>query len=102
MQSRPIERVLDDLERASAAAQEILHAGSDRATEFGGRLGRGIADTTGRVIDFEQAAVRRVRDAAEGVDRYAHEHPWRTVAAGALIVALAAVALSLLQSSRRE
>src|SRR5215475_1245512 len=89
MQSRRIERVLDNLERASAAAQEILHAGSDRATELGSRLGRGFTDTTGRVIDLERTAVRRVRDAAEEVDRYAHEHPWRTVAAGALIVALA-------------
>ena len=56
MQSRRIERVLDDLERASAAAQEILHTGSDRATEFASRLGRGVADTTGRVIDFERSA----------------------------------------------
>jgi ElaB/YqjD/DUF883 family membrane-anchored ribosome-binding protein len=101
MQTHRIERVLGDLERATAAAQDILETGSARATELGGRLGRSFADTTGRVIDFERAAVRRVRDAADEVDRYAHEHPWRTVAAGALIVAIAAVALSLLQSSRR-
>ena len=42
MQSRRIERVLNDLERASAAAQEVLQTGSDRATEFGSRLGRGF------------------------------------------------------------
>lgn len=102
MQSHRIKRVLDDLRRATTDAQELLHEGSQRATELGSGIGRHLADTTGRVIDFERAAVRRARDAAVELDRYAHDHPWRTVAAGAMIVAIAAIALSLLQSSRRD
>jgi ElaB/YqjD/DUF883 family membrane-anchored ribosome-binding protein len=84
MQSQRIERALDELRRAAADAQELIQGG------------------TGRVIDFERTAVRRARTAAAEVDRYAHEHPWRAVAAGALVVAIAAVALSLLQRPGRD
>ena len=102
MQLRRTRQVLDDLKRATTDAQELLHEGRQRATDLRSDIGTRLADTTGRVIDFERAAVRRAHDAAEQFDRYAHEHPWRTVAAGALIVAIAAVALSLLQRSRRD
>ena len=102
MQSRRIRQVLDDLQRATTNAQDLLHEGSQRATELRSGISRRLADTTGRVIDFERAAVRRARDAAGEFDRYAHEHPWRTVAAGAMIVVIAAVALSLLQRSGRD
>ena len=102
MPLRRTRQVLDDLKRATTDAQELLHEGRQRATDLRNDIGTRLADTTGRVIDFERAAVRRAHDAAEQLDRYAHEHPWRTVAAGALIVAIAAVALSLLQRSRRD
>jgi ElaB/YqjD/DUF883 family membrane-anchored ribosome-binding protein len=102
MHLRRTRQVLDDLKRATTDAQELLHEGRQRATDLRNDIGTRLADTTGRVIDFERAAVRRAHDAAEQFDRYAHEHPWRTVAAGALIVAIAAVALSLLQRSRRD
>jgi ElaB/YqjD/DUF883 family membrane-anchored ribosome-binding protein len=102
MQLRRTRQVLDDLKRATTDAQALLHEGRQRATDLRSGIGRRLADTTGRVIDFERAAVRRAHDAAEEFDRYAHEHPWRTVAAGAMIVAIAAVALSLLQRSRRD
>ena len=102
MQLRRTRQVLDDLKRATTDAQELLHEGRQRATDLRNDIGTRLADTTGRVIDFERAAVRRAHDAAEQFDRYAHEHPWRTVAAGAMIVAIAAVALSLLQRSRRD
>ena len=102
MQLRRTRQVLDDLKRATTDAQELLHEGRQRATDLRSDIGTRLADTTGRVIDFERAAVRRAHDAAEQFDRYAHEHPWRTVAAGAMIVAIAAVALSLLQRSRRD
>ena len=102
MQLRRTRQVLDDLKRATTDAQELLNEGRQRATDLRSDIGTRLADTTGRVIDFERAAVRRAHDAAEQFDRYAHEHPWRTVAAGAMIVAIAAVALSLLQRSRRD
>jgi ElaB/YqjD/DUF883 family membrane-anchored ribosome-binding protein len=102
MQPRRTRQVLDDLKRATTDAQELLHEGRQRATDLRTGIGKRLAETTGRVIDFERAAVRRAHDAAEEFDRYAHEHPWRTVAAGAVIVAIAAVALSLLQRSRRD
>jgi ElaB/YqjD/DUF883 family membrane-anchored ribosome-binding protein len=102
MQSRRIRQMLDDLKRATTDAQELLHEGGQHATELRSGIGRHLADTTGRVIDFERAAVRRARNVAGEFDRYAHEHPWRTVAAGAMIVAIAAIALSLLQRPRRD
>ena len=102
MQLRRTRQVLDDLKRATTDAQELLHEGRQRATDLRTDIGTRLADTTGRVIDFERAAVRRAHDVAEQFDRYAHEHPWRAVAAGAMIVAIAAVALSLLQRSRRD
>jgi ElaB/YqjD/DUF883 family membrane-anchored ribosome-binding protein len=94
--------MLDGLRRATTDAQELLHEGSQRATELRSGMSRRLADTTGRVIDFERAAMRHARDAAGEIDRYAHEHPWRTVAAGAMIVAIAAIALSHLQRPRRD
>ena len=102
MKLRRTRQVLDDLKRATTDAQELLHEGRQRATDLRNDIGTRLADTTGRVINFERAAVRRAHDAAEQFDRYAHEHPWRTAAAGAIIVAIAAVALSLLQRARRD
>ena len=101
MQSRT-ERAEDELKRVVADAQELLQHGGERADEARSIFAARVANARDRVISMEKLAARRARDAADEVDRYAHEHPWRMAAAGVAIAAVVAIALSFLAASRRE
>ncbi len=93
------ERVVDELKRVVAEAQDLLHQGGNRADEARSALAGRVANARDRVISMERQAARRARDTADEVDRYAHEHPWRIVA-GVAIAAVVAIAVSLLASRR--
>ena len=96
------ERVVDELKRVVAEAQDLLHQSGNRADEARSAFAARVANARDRVISMEKLAARRARDTADEVDRYAHEHPWRIVAAGVAIAAVVAIVLSFLAASRRD
>jgi ElaB/YqjD/DUF883 family membrane-anchored ribosome-binding protein len=91
-------RVLDDLRTAIDQAQQVLDVGAAASR----RVGAGLVDARDRAIAFEQQAVRSAREAAEELDRYAHDHPWRVLLGGITLAVFIATTLALLTSSKRS
>ena len=95
------ERVVDELKRVVAEAQDLLHQGGNRADEARSALAERVANARDRVISMERLAARRARDTADEVDRYAHEHPWQVAGIGlAAALAVVLVALLVIESHR--
>jgi ElaB/YqjD/DUF883 family membrane-anchored ribosome-binding protein len=91
-------RVLEEVRTAIGQAQHVLDSGLSASR----RVGAGLRDGRDRAIAFEQQAVRSAREAADELDRYAHEHPWRVLLGGIALAAFVATALTLIASSKRD
>ncbi len=58
------ERVVDELKRVVAEAQDLLHQGGNRADEARSAFAARVANARDRVISMERLAARRARDTA--------------------------------------
>lgn len=89
------QRLVADLKRVMADAEELLHA-TQGNTEAGmaalrERLSENLRALRHKVLDAEEALVAKTKQVARATDDYVHEHPWKAVGAAAgfgLIVGL--------------
>ena len=85
------DKLLQDLRAAVADVETLLNdsvdIGSERLTEI-----RDRAQTS--LHRAQEEVTRRARAAGQTTDRYVHEHPWTTIAAGASLAFLAGLLLA--------
>lgn len=77
------EKLMSDLRAVIAEAEELLRMTSDQG-------GAGAADVRDRVkarmnqakadlVDLQEAAIARAKEAGHATDEFVHENPWRSI-----------------------
>jgi ElaB/YqjD/DUF883 family membrane-anchored ribosome-binding protein len=86
------EKLMDDLQMVVADAEELLRATSsqagDSAVAARARIQKSLQVAKERLIDAEEAAVERTRQAAKATDEYVHENPWKAIGISACVGAI--------------
>lgn len=83
------EKLMDDLRTVVADAEAMLKLTADEvgdsAVGMRDRLQQRLADARSSISDLQASAMDRARQATEATDDYAHEHPYQSMAVGAIL-----------------
>lgn len=90
--SVPKDKLLEDLHRVVADAEDLLQATASQAGESAvaarARIQRSLEAARGRMADAEAALVDRTKEAAKATDQYVHDNPWKAIGMSACVGAI--------------
>ena len=79
----PSEKLFRDLQAVVEDAEALLQATAaqtgDKVDDIRARARASLKEAKSRLAEAEGEAVRQVREAAAGADRYVHDNPWQAV-----------------------
>lgn len=83
------EKLVRDLQRVIADAEELLHATADqtegKVVELRERIRRNLMDARHKLGDIEEAVKGKTKQVARATDDYVHEHPWLAIGTAASV-----------------
>lgn len=82
------------LQEAELLLQEASQAGGKDAEALYARAVERLRSAKTRLVEVEQVAVAKAKQAAKVTDAYVHEHPWQAIGAAAAIGALVGMLIS--------
>jgi|APCry1669188910_1035180.scaffolds.fasta_scaffold253545_1 hypothetical protein len=89
MPNDTVANLLDEVKALVSTAEELLQATTADASQHvvgaRERATRTIEVAKSQIADWEAAAVQKTKAAAQGADRYVHEHPWTAIGLGTAI-----------------
>ncbi len=81
------EKLVADLQRVIADAEELMQATADqtegKVAELRERINDNLRAARHRLADVEDAIKERTREMARATDDYVHDHPWSAIGAAA-------------------
>ncbi len=82
------EKLMADLRTVVTDAEALLKLTADEVGESAiglrNRLQERLASAKSSAADLHASAMDRARDATRATDEYAHDHPWQSMAVGAI------------------
>lgn len=82
------------LQEAELLLQEASQAGGKDAEALYARAVERLRTAKTRLVEVEQVAVAKAKQAAKVTDAYVHDHPWQAIGAAAAIGALVGMLIS--------
>jgi ElaB/YqjD/DUF883 family membrane-anchored ribosome-binding protein len=82
------------LQEAELLLQEASQAGGKDAEALYARAVERLRFAKTRLVEVEQVAVAKAKQAAKVTDAYVHDHPWQAIGAAAAIGALVGMLIS--------
>jgi ElaB/YqjD/DUF883 family membrane-anchored ribosome-binding protein len=83
------EKLVDDLQRVIADAEELMQATADqtegKVAELREKIGENLRNARYKLGDVEDSLKEKTREVARVTDDYVHEHPWRSVGTAAAL-----------------
>lgn len=94
----PKDRLMEDLQRVIADAEELLHATSSQAGENVAaarvRIQKSMNVAKERLSAAEDAVIESTREAAKVTDEYVHENPWKAIGVSAALGLIAGMLIA--------
>lgn len=94
------EKLLKDFNMVIAETEELLKsvsaAGGDKANAWRAGVEQNLKAAKDKLVQLEEAAVEKSREAARATDDYVHDKPWQAIGIAAGVSVLVGVTLGLL------
>ncbi|MBX3609292.1 MAG: DUF883 domain-containing protein [Hydrogenophaga sp.] len=80
-------KLVRDLQRVIADAEELLHATAGetegKVVEMRERIRDNLMAARHRLADIEETVAAKTKEAARATDEYVHQHPWQAIGTAA-------------------
>lgn len=87
MSSANKEKLVSDLQRVIADAEELMqataHQTEGKVAELRVRMNENLRSARTKLADAEEALKAKTKEVARATDDYVHENPWRAIGAAA-------------------
>lgn len=86
------DKLMEDMRLVVADAEELLRATANQAGEGAAsaraRIQESLQVAKERLIEAEDSAIERTRQAAKDADQYVHDNPWQAIGISACVGAI--------------
>lgn len=94
------EKLLQDFNMVIAETEELLKsaasAGGDKANAWRASVEQNLKGARDKLVQLEETAVQRTREAAKAADTYVHDNPWQAIGFTAGVSVIVGVTIGLL------
>ena len=98
------EKLLQDFNMVVAETEQLLKAaataGGDKANIWRESVEQKLKAAKDKLVQLEETAVAKTREAAQATDGYVHENPWQAIGITAGVGVVVGIALGLMMNRR--
>jgi ElaB/YqjD/DUF883 family membrane-anchored ribosome-binding protein len=98
------EKLLQDFNMVVAETEQLLKAaaaaGGDKANVWREGVEQKLKAAKDKLVELEETAIVKTREAARATDGYVHENPWQAIGVTAGVSVVLGIALGLMMNRR--